>query len=331
MTMGLVFISLSFVFTSCRPGGNGTSSSSPKTPRDRPPVDPSELSEKCPPGGGECAAHEECKQKCSASSKLDGLFRNSNDKKDCYKLTVNEVDNMFEAFGEDEGFLADGEVDLDDLSGVCASTVKNMLRIDDKGKIWEGYISDYEPTEAYDVAYWLADNEDIFKALNALDKKEDVEDLVRKLLKKINSKLIVALRTDISEDGDGEYFLGLAADEENRGAVRIAHNLASTTCVEDVQENTYTALLELQNNVHLQEGACMLGEVYCVKDADAYIFDDFFETVLKEARNVKSSLREHLNLNSADQVDLETVCKVFCAMKVGNTNNRVFHRAYACT
>ena len=328
LAMGLVFcLSLSFMFTSCK---RTSSSANPdrgnrETPA-RPP-NPSELSADCQEGGGLCSSNDECTSKCDRNdSKIDGLFRNSNDKKACGALSVNEVDKMFEAFNEDNGFLADGEVDVDDLPSICANAVWNMLKIDDTGKIWEGYINDYDETEAQNVAYWLANDAKIFDALKALDDNEDVDDLIKKLLKQINNKLIIALRTDISDDNDEEYFLGVAMGSDNSDAVDVAHELASNTCVSEAASNAYS-----KASSDYREGACMLGEVYCVKNSDdEYVFDDYFEELLKETGNVKNYIRQNLGLSSEDQKDLEEVCKAFCAKRGGSPATRLFPNAYSC-
>ena len=322
--MGLLFCAgLSLMFASCKRGGG--SSSVTDTPDRREPVqppNPSDLSEDCREGGGLCSADADCKQKCDSSSKLDGLFRNSNDKKACGELTVNEVDKMFEAFGDDEGLLKDGEVDADDLPSICANAVWNMLKIDDNGKIWEDYIEGYDTTEAENVAYWLANDPKVFDALKALDDDDDVEDLLKKLFKEIDAKRTKALRKDISDDNDGEYFLGVAMGSDNTDAVDVVHTIASEVCVSEAGNPAYYNISGNSNinSKSEQEGACMLGEVYCYEDDDELVFDDYFEELLKEIGNVKNYIQEHLGLEGGNRKDLEEVCTKFCERNRGFTS-----------
>ena len=332
LAMGLIFcLSLSFMFTSCKRGASNVNEGDDRNRTPARPPNPAELSADCQEGGGLCSASEECTQKCDSSSKLDGLFRNSNDKKACGELSVNEVNKMFEAFGEDEGLLKDGEVDIDDLPSICANAVWNMLKIDDNGKIWESYISGYDASEAQNVAYWMANDSTVFDSLKALDDDDDVDDLVKKLLEQIENKLIIALRTDISDDNDEEYFLGVAMGSDNTDAVDVAHELASKTCVSNATSSAYNKVTS-----NYREGACMLGEVYCVRNSDdEYVFDDYFEELLKEIGNVKTYINNRDNglggvLNSSDRRDLEEVCKAFCAKRTGNPATRAFPNAYAC-
>ena len=318
-TMGLLFCAgLSLMFASCQRGGSSNVTDSTERVPPKPP-NPSDLSEDCREGGGLCSANADCKQKCDASSKLDGLFRNSNDKKACGELTVNEVDKMFEAFGDDEGLLKDGEVDIDDLSSICANAVWNMLKIDDNGKIWEDYIDGYDTTEAQNVAYWLANDAKVFDALKALDDDDDVDDLLKKLLKEVNEKLIEALRTDISDDNDEEYFLGIAMGTDNTDAVDKAHDLASDVCISEASSGARTKYNAV-SNANEKKGACMLGEVYChTNNDDELVFDDYFEELLKEIGNVNNYIRQNLELDSGDRKDLEEVCKAFCNLGGGST------------
>lgn len=318
-----VCLSVFFAVTSCggkssnnNPGSGDTGGKSTPPPKDS-------AKAECQPGGGSCAGDENCEEKCDNSSDLEGVFRTSSHKKACQELSKNEVDRMYEVFSEEDGILADSSPDLEDKGDdICVSAIENLLKIDDDGGVWREYIENYDSTSAGDVARWLAENKSVFDVIEKKMDDSDLENFIKDLFKRISTQITSALKTDISEDSDGEYFLGVAAGE-NDEAVTVVHNLGLSACLTENQSKT--ANYQAKAGTDYKNTACMMGEVYCTKAGDEYVFDDTFEEILDDAGGLRAYIRDQTNtaarkgLGVTSKIeDLEVVCPAFCT-KIGGT------------
>ena len=275
-------------------------------------------------GGGDCEGDEDCEEQC------DELFGSGSDEKECLELTKNEVTAMFEAFNDEDGILADP--DDDDLKDIYPEDIENLFEIDDN--VWRKLIRKYSKSEAKDVLVWIAEDREIFAAISSLDDDDD-EDFLRDLLKESGtgdiSSILLAKIGDEYEDN----FIYLAQRESNDDAVELAHDILLDDCISDVDGDratsakVYTAARIPDEDY--REAACTLGEVYCKRRGNEYIFEDVFDELVDNAdglldyiedERTTSHPKQSLGLED-DGDELEEVCEEFCdRTSSGRTGSR---------
>ena len=82
-----------------------------------------------------------------------------------------------------------------------------------------------------------------------------------------------------------------------------------------------------------KNSACLLGELYCQKEDDDYIFEDVFENVvdneldnfIRGGKN-NTTYTDGLGIASSDYDDLEEVCGVICSTS-SSTGNRIIRNS----
>ena len=292
-------------------------------------------------GGGQCKGKENCEELC------EQLFGRGQKKTKCIALTVNEVEAMHLAFNDDsdgdEGFLVNPDYE-DDLekSDLHPDDIYNVLKIDDS--YWSDLIDDYSTGEAKDVMLWLAEDSDIFEAVERALKDEDDEmDFLADLFKQAGSNVASALTLKLGKDSDPEdTFMTLTIDSSLRD---VAHQVLIDHCLKDANSSNswYPYSRRVADgrqvascsgdacqipNVDYQKSACALGEVYCKKDGRGdYIFEESFESILDAVTNdlsdyiteppVRSKPKSALgfdNDNNKEEDDIEKVCQAFCPL-----------------
>ena len=257
-------------------------------------------------GGGDCEDDDECVDQCNE------LFRSGQSEKDCLALSVNEVDAIFVAFEEEDGLLADPNDNK--IHEVHPEAIRLALGI--KDDIWSDLVKDYSSKEAEHVLYWIANEVEVFETLILME-DDDEEDFLKDLFKQLKSTVQTALVTEIGDDAEpDETFMYWAAKSNNNKALEIAHIVLAENCSNGAIYSS-TKMSE-----EYEESACTLGEVYCKKDGNEYIFEDIFEDILEEADNDLEEFIEAggngtdgLGVPSDDVDDVDGVCRTFCAIK----------------
>ena len=259
-------------------------------------------------GGGDCDGNGDCEEQC------EDLFR-GRDQKECLKLTANEVEGIYNAFEDKAGILA--EPDEDDLDEVHPEDIRNALDIDDG--IWTDLIDEYTSREAGHVLEWMADDQDIFDALGALDEEEDEESLLRDLFREFKSTVTSAMVGKLDDDDDDVFSVMAEGNEE---AIEMAHEILLDDCLSDAgskatssagYDNTGAGSSYNINNEDYKEQACSLGEVYCKKDGNKYIFEDVFEDIVDYDDQLEGYIDDELAAVSQSNIDdLDKVCPEFC-------------------
>ena len=173
---------------------------------------------------------------------------------------------------------------------------------------------------------WIATDECIYEAIEDSFDEDDTEGLIKEIFEGVDSSLIEAALEPLGEDADDdETFIYLADDSGNDNAVELVHELLWEECLTDGSVTTprrdmYKAISDDDD----ENSACLLGEFYCKKIDDEYIFEDVFESVVDNEldnfiRGRASRYTGGLGITSSDYDDLEEVCQVIC----GTTGNGI--------
>ena len=267
-------------------------------------------------GGGDCSKDDDCEEYC------DELFTHRDATDDCLDLSVDEVEAIYDAFEEDNGFLAEPDGRNGDLDDVQPEAIELAQEIEDD--IWTDLIDDYTRGEAEDVMEWMAEDSAIFAAVTrSLEKDKDVDSFLEKLLKRFQSNVETALTEEIGYDAEPEEtFMYRARD--NRDLLEFTHAVLLQNC-----SGSYSDVSEEVD----EESACSLGEVYCKQDDDDnYIFEDVFEEIVQSAdRSLQDYIEadsgtnkvQGLEVDDDDSTDIEVVCEALChSTRFGKSGRR---------
>ena len=234
--------------------------------------------------GDKCEGDKDCEEMC------EDLFSSRSKREDCEELDEDIVDNMFTAFEEDDGYLA--EPDEDDLEDIHPDAVEHALDIDER--VWTDLFKKYSKTEARRVLYWIATNKEIYDAMDSALDDDDLEDFFQELIDEFSSGdkfwefIIVKI-----EDDDEDNFINLAYDDGSDAASFIIER-----AVDDCEEKTnHRSVAEPDH----RKPACLL-EVLCKKkDGSKYIFDDSFEYILSDVGDLRDYIEDGTEHASGDE------------------------------
>ena len=234
-------------------------------------------------GGGRCEGDDDCEEMC------EDLFSSRSKREDCEELSEDDVENMFVAFEEDDGYLA--EPDEDDLEDIHADAVENALDIDER--VWTDLFRKYSKTEARRVLYWIATNKEIYDAIDSSLDDDDLEDFFKELIDEFisNSKFWKFITEEI-EDDEEDNFINLAYDDDSDAASFIIER-ASEDCDEPSGGNI--ALITEKDH---QKPACLLKVICGHKDGNSFIFDDSFEYILDDVGDLQDYIEDGTTTSS---------------------------------
>ena len=237
-------------------------------------------------GGGDCEGEDDCEDQCK------DLFSSNSKREDCEELSVNEVDGMFIAFEEDDGYLA--EPDDDDLEEIHPEDIENALDIDDR--VWTDLIKEYSSAEAEDVLYWIATEEDIYDAIDSSLDKDDLENFFKDLLKELNINTFTDFINKSLDKDDEDNFLVLAYNaDESESAASFIIERANDDCIKSAAPTNQNKYNSITGDDDRKKGACLLGEVLCREDGGDHIYEDVFEFVVEDI----SALEDYIEKGSA--------------------------------
>ena len=257
--------------------------------------------------GDTCEGDKDCEEQC------EDLFSSRSKREDCEELTENEVDGMFTAFEEDDGYLA--EPDEDDLKDIHPDDVENALDIDER--VWTDLFRKYSKTEARRVLYWIATNKEIYDAMDSALDDDDLEDFFQELIDEfISGRKFWQFITVKIEDDDEDNFINLAYDDGSDAASFIVERAA-----EDCAEPSGGNIALITEKDHRQP-ACLLKVLCDHKDGSKHIFDDSFEYILDDVGDLQdyiedgtttssgTGFHDGLGVSDRDSDDLGDVCTV---------------------
>ncbi len=276
---------LAFTFSSCRPGNQtvngGRNGGGPIIlPAPAPDDSTGRNRTRTRVGGGSCERDDDCEEQC------EDLFGSRTKREDCLELSVNEVEGMFLAFEDNDGYLA--EPDEDDLPEVQPEDIENALDID--GGLWGELIEDYSRSQAKRVLYWIATEGDIYDAIDSSFDDGDLKRFFNDLLDEFGSNSFIDfITTTLDRDKEDNFVvLSFNADEDSGASFLLEEAL------DDCRENA-PAGQQTSKYTHVDEdfrdAACLLAEALCDEDKGDYIFRDVFEYILEEIVDLEDYIR----------------------------------------
>ena len=243
-------------------------------------------------GGGDCDRDDECEDQCK------DLFNSNTKRKDCLELSVNEVEGMYLAFEEDNGYLA--EPDEDELGDVHPEDIENALDIDDR--VWTDLIDNYTRSEAERVLYWIATENNIYDAIDSSLDRDDLPDFFADILSRFirtssSTSFTHFITRSLGEDAEDNFVVLAYGSSES--AAEFVIEEALDDCVSSASTDDSNNYNRINDEEEFRDAACLIGEALCDEDDNNYIFEEAFESIVDDNSLIQDFI-ESGTTNSGD-------------------------------
>ena len=211
---------------------------------------------------GSCAKDDDCVDWCKDDLELSGSNRDACEELD--KDIVKDLVDLFEEILEKPSAEELEDLNTDDIT-LMGSAIKTLGK-----QILEQKTEDYSRPTARDFLAWMAKNEEVLEVFKVIDEDEEALEILKSLFEKVSANeneeaILNGLKEQIGEE-DGEHFLALAEDNNNRDLITYIHGELIEDEEEVCDDNNYPTATTGQTGAtdradHNQE-ACYLA-VYC--------------------------------------------------------------------